>query len=368
MKKLNYTVVLAFIMLFTFNQSSFGQWTWVPGGNLQNDLNTNEIWFQTSFNTRARILNNGQWLTNPWSGAGGFISTPSGQADFANFKIRAGGTSGLVSYSFQNGDWGQNIQSYVGRALTVSYVVKWNGADRFFVAGQGWLFANGAWFGSDRSTKEEITPLKNSLDRVLKLNGYSFRFKTDPLCADCNDGATSNQTDGKLQIGLMADEVEQVVPEVVREVDVDKRKAIAYQNIVALLIESTKEQQKMINSLQAQVAKMMAFGGFNGQGQGNNGNGNGNNNPMDISKLFANSPNPFNSSTSIGYYLSANVTQADIKVWDMQGVERKNFSLNTIQGNGNVTLQASELPTTGTYICALIVDGQIIDSRTMVRN
>jgi len=212
----------------------------------------------TSYNTRVRVFNNGQWQINPWSGAGGYISTPSGQADYATFKIRAGGTSGLVSYSFQNRDWGQNIQSYVGRAHTVSYVVKWNGNDRFYVAGQGWLYANGAWFDSDRELKEDIKPLENSLEKVLKLNGYSYRFKQEKLCDDC-DSTTSPVTDRKLEIGLLADEVEAVVPEVVRTIDGDK-KAIAYQNIVALLIESTKEQQKTIQSLHTQVKMITVIG------------------------------------------------------------------------------------------------------------
>jgi|AntAceMinimDraft_16_1070373.scaffolds.fasta_scaffold03967_4 hypothetical protein len=271
--KTNYFLKAAtFIMLLTFNQYSFGQvqgyWNLVGTANptLQNipvsgSNVIREFQVLTNSNTRVRVFNDGIWQINPWSGAGGYISTPSGQADYATFKIRAGGTSGLVSYSFQNRDWGQNIQSYVGRAYTVSYAVKWNGSDRFYVAGQGWLYANGAWFDSDRKLKENIKPLENSLEKVLKLNGYSYRFKPEKRCADC-DSTTSPVTDGKTEIGLMADEVELVVPEVVRTIDNDNKKAIAYQNLVALLIESTKEQQKIINHLQSQVTIIIVFCGI----------------------------------------------------------------------------------------------------------
>lgn len=194
-------------------------------------------------------MDNGRSIPGP--GAGGFISEPPGQADYATFKIRAGGTSGLVSYSFQTSDWGQNIQSYVGRANTTSYVVKWNGTDRFYVAGEGWLYANGVYLGSDRHLKDDIKPLENSLEKVLKLKGYSYRFKEEKLCEGC-DSTTSTVKSGKTEIGLLADEVEAVLPEVVKTLDGDK-KGIAYQNVVALLIESTKEQQKMIDGLQAKV-------------------------------------------------------------------------------------------------------------------
>lgn len=270
MKKLNHLLKATtfMIMSIALNQSSFGQvqgyWNLQQSGGLLQNVTTsgsttiNEMWLNTNNNTRVRIFPNGQWQINAWSGAGGFISTPPGQADFATFKIRAGGTSGLVSYSFQNRDWGQNIQSYVGRANTVSYIVNWNGNDRFYVAGQGWLYANGAWFGSNRHLKEDIKPLENSLEKVLKLQGYSYRFKEEKLCDGC-DSATSPIIDRKLEIGLLADEVEAVVPEVVRTIDNDK-KGIAYQNVVALLIESTKEQQEMIVRLQTQVRMITIIG------------------------------------------------------------------------------------------------------------
>ena len=216
-----------------------------------------EIDLLTSSNTRLRLNKDGQWQINPWSGAGGFISTPAGQADNATFKILAGGTSGIVSYSFQNADWGQNYQSYVGRAKTVSYVVNWNGSDRFYVAGQGWLFANGAWFNSDRKLKANIKPLENALEKVLQLTGYTYSFKEENRAPGC-DSATSPVTDNKIQMGLMADEVEAIVPEVVRTLDGNK-KALAYQNLVALLIESTKDQQKIIGHLQAQVTVCFAL-------------------------------------------------------------------------------------------------------------
>ncbi len=299
----------------------------------------------------------------------------------ATLKINGGGTSGLTSYSLQSIAWGQNIQSYVCNANTVSYVVNWNKADRFFVAGRGWLYANGAYFGSDRILKTNITPLESSssLAKVLNLNGYSYNAIQEPLSADCGGGGDDTTgIDDKTEIGLMADEVELVIPEVVRTISEDNKKGIAYQNIVVLLIESTKEQQKQINQLQeqtaqlfdstkaqqtqinqlqAQVAKLMAFSNtWQGSGGG------------DVCKLSQNNSNPFNVSTNISYYLTANVTKANIKIWDMQtSIEIKNISLNNSKGNASVTLQANELPATGKYIYALIVDGQIIDSKILWR-
>ena len=52
----------------------------------------------------------------------------------------------------------------------------------------------------------------------------------------------------KKKIGLIAQEVELIIPEVVRTGD-DGLKGIEYQNLVGLLIEAIKEQQKQINEL-----------------------------------------------------------------------------------------------------------------------
>ena len=57
-----------------------------------------------------------------------------------------------------------------------------------------------------------------------------------------------------------------------------------------------------------------------------------------------------------------------MKIWDMQGIERKVFLLNSVQGNSNVVLYANDLPVSGSYVYALIVDGQIMGSKTMVCN
>ena len=52
----------------------------------------------------------------------------------------------------------------------------------------------------------------------------------------------------KKRIGLIAQETELIIPEVVRTSD-DGLKSIEYQNLVGLLIEAIKDQQKQINEL-----------------------------------------------------------------------------------------------------------------------
>ena len=57
------------------------------------------------------------------------------------------------------------------------------------------------------------------------------------------------------QIGMIAQEVEAVLPELVTE-DAEGFKNVNYQNLVAVLVEANKEQQKLIEDLQERVKRL----------------------------------------------------------------------------------------------------------------
>lgn len=85
---------------------------------------------------------------------------------------------------------------------------------------------------SDRRQKKNIRKLRNSLSSVLALRGVSFTRKFD----------------GAHSIGLVAQELELVVPEVVRTNE-DGIKSVAYANLVALLVEAIKELNAKVERL-----------------------------------------------------------------------------------------------------------------------
>ena len=92
---------------------------------------------------------------------------------------------------------------------------------------------------SARELKTNITPMNNSLDKIMALQGVNFEWK--------------NKIEGK-QIGLIADDVAKVVPEVVQFND-DSPTSLQYSKMVALLIEGMKEQQNEIAELKKLVSK-----------------------------------------------------------------------------------------------------------------
>ena len=95
---------------------------------------------------------------------------------------------------------------------------------------------------SDRTLKRNINPLKNALQKLLKLNGYTYNW-IDP----------DNSKDE--QIGLIAQEVEQQFPQLVNT-GKDGIKGVAYTHMVPVLIESIKEQQTIIDELKKENAAL----------------------------------------------------------------------------------------------------------------
>ena len=90
---------------------------------------------------------------------------------------------------------------------------------------------------SDARLKDDIQPLNDALSSVLQLQGKTYRWKEDHH---------------KQDIGLIAQEVEQVFPELVTE-DANGFKAIAYSRLTAVLIEAIKEQQGQMTTQQDQM-------------------------------------------------------------------------------------------------------------------
>lgn len=102
-------------------------------------------------------------------------------------------------------------------------------------------------YNSDRRLKHDIVKLESSLEKINKLNWYSY---------------TLNRS-GKNDIWVIAQEVEVVFPELVKTSDIDWMKAVQYGNLVAPLIEAVKElfekyldQEDRINSLEERILRL----------------------------------------------------------------------------------------------------------------
>jgi hypothetical protein len=121
----------------------------------------------------------------------------------------------------------------------------------------GNLNVNGTNFTSDARYKQNIAPFDNALDTILHLRGVRFEW-------DRERWKERGFVEGR-QIGFLAQEVEKVLPELVCT-DEQGYKSVAYLNIVPVLVEAVKTQQKQqanglaeIKALQTEIAELKAL-------------------------------------------------------------------------------------------------------------
>jgi hypothetical protein len=104
--------------------------------------------------------------------------------------------------------------------------------------GAGPAIADGWDTYSSRRFKINIRPLLGALEKIEGLQGVSYDRKSD----------------GRSEIGVVAEDVAQVVPEVVsRDAKTHEVQGVDYSRLVVLLIEAVKTQQAEIDQLKEQL-------------------------------------------------------------------------------------------------------------------
>jgi hypothetical protein len=211
---------------------------------------------------------------------------------------------------------------------------------------------------SDKRKKENIVNITNSLDLILKMQGVKYDLKKDNVYSDSllnKDIAFKNklEKDRKGKTGFIAQDLEKILPETVVYDDSSDIFGINYIEIIPYLVEAIKEQQKQIEEL-----KLYSSIKFKGA------NENIENSIATSSQLGSCKPNPFNELATIEYYIPSEVISATLYIYDLQGKQIKSFNVSTRE-YGNIIITANEfLP--GMYKYALITDGQLVDTKTMI--
>ena len=98
-----------------------------------------------------------------------------------------------------------------------------------------------AFFTSDETLKTNIANIENPMEKVAQLNGVSYNWTDEAQ-------AKYDHLDDQKEIGVIAQQVEKVLPEMVGTRD-DGTKAVRYERMCALLIECVKDLQSQVNDL-----------------------------------------------------------------------------------------------------------------------
>jgi len=165
-----------------------------------------------------------------------------------------GARSVSIGYNLKAPSYGETVIGYNNSNYTAQNPSFVNTDDRLFTIGNGTntsnlsdafiVFKDGDAFlagnvstNSDIRLKRNIQPLQGSLEKVLKLQGYTYQW---------ND-KTPRDTE-QINTGLIAQELELLFPELI-SIDGSGYKSVNYIALVPHLIESFKEQAKQIENL-----------------------------------------------------------------------------------------------------------------------
>ena len=225
---------------------------------------------------------------------------------------------------------------------------------------------NGVIQTSDRRDKTDIEDMTYGLEELMQFRPVTYTWK--------------DRADKGEQLGLIAQEVQEVIPEMVylpendmktdeegNMVPVGKpgdRMGLNYSLFVPILINGVQEQQGQMDDLRGIIAdqqeqieelkRMVAVGGQKA----------GASSDVRMPKLYQNNPNPFKEATEIRFYLPETIGQATLYVYDMQGRPALEIAIDA-RGETSQRIDAGMLES-GMYLYALIADGEEVDVKRMI--
>lgn len=191
----------------------------------------------TGTNFNARLFSNNEIL----------VENPVG----GQWSVQLTGNQINSGYSYNaTTELALNYGGYLGGATQFRDVAIFDGKNSLSARFQGsnkTLYSYGdvvAFTSSDARLKENVTKIDNALLKVTEIRGVTF---------DWNDEYMSQQPDDdyfkrKHDVGVIAQEIEKVLPEAVATRD-DGIKAVKYEKIIPLLIEAIKELKTEIEEL-----------------------------------------------------------------------------------------------------------------------
>lgn len=301
-------------------------------------------------------------------------------------------TAAITAYADPGYDCGDVIKVYSRRHTDVAYVVRdiSQGGDimTFYVTGDGSVYSKGSLLtASDETYKDDIVSINSGLNTIRKMRGVIYKLKepieenivserviADTYQNDSYSDTLSSQSPVPIEIinkikaekkrkkaGFIAQELEEVFPEAVYTL-ANGKKAIAYSEIIPLLVEAIKEQQNEIDELKQ--AKTVQTRSVIGEDEGKQSDMNSLMDERLKAKLYSNIPNPFKEQTTISFFIPETASGASIHIYNLQGKQIKQINIEE-RGNGSVIINGYEL-TPGMYMYTLIVDGKEIDTKKMI--
>jgi hypothetical protein len=314
----------------------------------------------------------GEVTAGPGDNSAGYFLATSNAVNAGNTGVTATAQNAGVantggSFTALGGVDAVGIFASASGASGTNYAANFNGD----------VYISGSFVGpSDQNLKENIDTITNALGIIAQLKPKSFDFKHTAY-------PSMNLPNGK-QFGLIAQEVELILPELVTNnahpaqkdslgnivTPAVNFKGLEYQQLIPFLIKGMQQQQAQIKKQDSLITALSNQ--INSCCSNTSARNNSNINQVDIELsdkdaivLNQNVPNPFAEQTTITYNVPESVSKAQIIFYNNVGQIIQTVDVKT-RGKGKVNVFASDL-SSGLYHYTLIADGKVVDSKKMVR-
>ncbi len=328
-------------------------------------------------------------------GVGGFTEGSAdanvgvaGVTEWANATTTNIALVGMAAGS-QYENLGGNFQATDTIGLNYGLYARALGSAPNFYAG----YFNGDVHSTGTITQSSDSKLKSKVSAYTGDTALAALLRLEPKTYEYNtaDYPYLSLPKGK-RYGLIAQEVEQVFPELVTDViqpetkDLDGKvltpklvyKGMDYIGLIPVLVGAVKSQQAKIDSLSEVITDRLTawenrLNGCCGTGAAFKNGGedetavnkiNVELTSMQVIVLEQNVPNPFAEQTSISYYLPESIEGAQIVFTDLLGNTIKTADVKS--GYGVVTVFAANL-SSGQYSYSLLVNGKVVETKRMVK-
>ncbi|HEU4470789.1 MAG TPA: tail fiber domain-containing protein [Flavisolibacter sp.] len=220
----------------------------------------------------------------------------------------------------------------------------------------GRVFSTGGYLGSDRKLKRDVKTEEGALKKLMQLKPSSYYYNTGSYKTM---GLETN-----LQHGFIAQELEEIFPEMIAEVRAPGNanntfKAINYSGLHAIQVAAIQELKAEIDELKAQLAAARTYV-VEKTSLSEDEKSLLENKAWSLSQ---NTPNPFSNATTIRYTIPAAAGKATIAVFDLSGKMLLQF--DGLADSGQLTIQGNKLQP-GMYLYSILHKGEEIFTRKMV--
>jgi hypothetical protein len=287
-----------------------------------------------------------------------------GQGSTSYFQLQVNGQMGITCTP-------NATSGYIFTNFNADPLIKpeWNNAARIGISSHKILSIYSTWLNydhlndfSDIRMKENIRDIKSPLASIRQIKGIQYDRKREYYANSPEDRVDELVEAGKNKYGVVAQELKEVLPELVKFNDEAELYMVNYVGMIPILVEAMKEQQIQIEELQSSIIQLESSNVLKSASI-NTSSDESELNSIKTS-LFQNIPNPFSEQTRIEYYLADGVKTATIFIYDMSGKQLKSYNLYH-KNEGSITIQGGAL-NAGMYMYSLIADGKVIGTKQMI--